>query len=151
MQGILPVNRHIAVALCSHGGCIAVHTQIERCHPKNESNSVCPVVAWSVLEVLWSGFCVISGNLVFSAIIGEATELLAMPTEGWRFEVQTDQLHICCAHQVRDWNCLSAVHSLPPLYCDAHSIKGNYAQHLFNSQRNFNILEGGLFIIAYNS
>ena len=94
MQGILPVNRHIAVALCSHGGCIAVHTQIERCHPKNESNIVCPVVAWSVcggvtdvqtitvLEVLWSGFCVISGNLVFSAIIGEATELLAMPTEG---------------------------------------------------------------------
>ena len=36
----------------------------------------------TVLEVLWSGFCVISGNLVFSAIIGEATELLAMPTEG---------------------------------------------------------------------
>ena len=36
----------------------------------------------TVLEVLRSGFCVISGDLVFSAIIGEATELLAMPTEG---------------------------------------------------------------------
>ena len=163
MQGILPVNRYIAVARCSHDGCIAVHTQIEKCHLKNESNSVCPVAAWSVLrwvtdvqtitvlEILWSCFCVVGGDLVFSAKIGEVSELLAMPTEGWRFEVQTDQLHICRVHQVDDWNCLSAVHSLPPLYCDAHSIKGNYAQRLSNPQRNLNILEGGLFIIAYNS
>ena len=36
----------------------------------------------TVLEVLWSCFCVISGNFVFSAIIGEVSELFAVPTEG---------------------------------------------------------------------